>query len=243
MLYVWCVCIYQSRPFRETLPWTPAQVDQRWPQTAVGCVAGRSSPALRRQPATGRRCWEQGPSASARCPLAHRALALCTWHRRANQVGPYEQLCFEGDVYPLPSGGLFAVEGSGELRYDWAYGLKLALFADLGMLSPSLMEVQPARDFRGSVGTGFRYDTPIGPLRFDVSFRPLYPEDLGPAVTTRCDGSEYHDPKTNRLSTRRSDMFSNWANWRGTSDRPPLAVVFYLAIGEAIGDSPTIAFP
>lgn len=164
---------------------------------------------------------------------------------RPSQVGPYETLCTYSDVanggglfglfgdgttteqvthYHLPSGGTVAAEMSAELRYDWIYGITLATFVDTGILSPNWAELTPD-DFRASAGVGARYDTLIGPLRFDLSFRPLYPEDDGPERFRLCQDGD--------LEGRRFDFFSNFERWRGDS-RPGVAMVFFFTIGEAI---------
>jgi outer membrane protein assembly factor BamA len=153
---------------------------------------------------------------------------------RTGQVGPYEILCDGDDLFILPRGGTIAAEASGELRYDWAYGLKLALFVDGGLLAEDWASLG-ADDLRISAGTGFRYDTPVGPFRFDISFRRLYPEDLAASAYTKCaDRVTTLASGKDVLLARPYDLFSNWQTWRGTRDRPPLAVVFFLAIGEAI---------
>ncbi|MFT4622962.1 MAG: outer membrane protein assembly factor BamA [Myxococcota bacterium] len=156
---------------------------------------------------------------------------------RNSQVGPYEILCSGEDQFILPRGGNLSAETSGELRYDWAYGIKLATFVDAGILAED-WESLALDDFRWSAGTGLRYDTPIGPLRLDVSFRRLYPEDLAADAYTKCQdrtatvGRAGHEKEV--LMARASDFFSNFSSWRGTRDRPPFAMVFFLAIGEAI---------
>ena len=153
---------------------------------------------------------------------------------RTNQVGAYEILCDGDDLFILPRGGTIAGELSGELRYDWAYGIKLAAFVDGGVLAEDWRTLG-FDDLRVSAGTGFRYDTPVGPLRLDVSFRRLYPEDLAASAYTKCaDRVTTLASGKDVLLARPYDFFSNWQAWRGTRERPPLAMVFFLAIGEAI---------
>jgi outer membrane protein assembly factor BamA len=163
---------------------------------------------------------------------------------RANQVGPYTTLCtyeaatrrdgFLGLVgapedyervtrYHLPEGGSVAAQASAELRYDWVYGVLLSGFVDAGALATDLSTVGPD-DLRVSVGVGARYDTVVGPLRFDVAARPLYPEDLGPARYAQC--------RTVDAVPRTVDFVDNFVDDRAS--RFPLAIVFYLTFGEAI---------
>ncbi len=169
---------------------------------------------------------------------------------RQNQVGPYTTLCttepyesngaffgFLGNgetetleqvqLFHLPEGGNLAVETSLELRYDWIYGITVATFVDAGMLSPVLWDPQGWVDgIRASAGAGLRYDTLVGPLRFDLSFRPQYPEDDGPE---RYEGNQC-DPADEE--PRIHDFFANFAGLRG-DNHPPLSMVFFLTIGEA----------
>jgi translocation and assembly module TamA len=153
---------------------------------------------------------------------------------RFDQVGPYDMLCTQdpddpSDVshFALPHGGRLALESSSEFRYDWAYGIKLATFVDAGFIAPNFQTVRLDQQFRWSTGVGMRYNTLIGPVRFDLSFRRLYPEDLGPAAFIFCNSDESREE-------RAYDFFSVFEQYRGTRNRAPVAMVFFLAIGEAI---------
>ncbi len=164
---------------------------------------------------------------------------------RQNQVGPYETLCTRDQVsrggglfglfgepetstqvtlYHLPTGGNVAAETSAELRYDWVYGVVLATFADVGVLAPSWGELG-TDDLRYSGGVGMRYDTLIGPLRLDLSFRPRFPEDEGPTLERLCREGE--------AEPRRSDFFDNFSGLRGDG-HPSFGMVFFFTIGESI---------
>ncbi|MEQ1500861.1 MAG: BamA/TamA family outer membrane protein [Myxococcota bacterium] len=169
---------------------------------------------------------------------------------RPNQVGPYSTLCtyvqtpsvgglFGGDGgttteqlvrYNLPSGGTWSGEVSGELRYDWAYGVTFALFADGGVLRNDLNALT-TNDFRGSAGVGLRYDTIVGPVRFDLSFRPLYPEDYGPQ-RAGTDGYLQCRVPADKIP-RVFDFFSNFPGLRDDK-HPPFALVFFITFGEAL---------
>ena len=79
-----------------------------------------------------------------------------------NRVGPHTD-----DNAPL--GGHSLVEGSTEVRFSIIGPLGGVLFVDFGQVfEPSL--VYHLDQLRYAVGPGIRYDTPIGPLRFDVGF-------------------------------------------------------------------------
>jgi outer membrane protein insertion porin family len=162
---------------------------------------------------------------------------------RTNQVGDYDTLCTYNEVttggglfglgeqseetrltrYHLPKGGSVASDGTVELRYDWAYGLVLAAFVDGGVLADSITTMK-ASDLRGSAGVGVRYQTPVGPLRFDISIRDLYAEDFGPANYRNClDGDR---------QPRIYDVFSNFPGLR-EENHPSFAMVFFFTIGTA----------
>ena len=164
---------------------------------------------------------------------------------RPNQVGPYETLCTTttsntggglfglfGEstptesvtYYHLPTGGTVAAETSAEIRYDWIYGITLATFVDVGVLAPSWPELG-LDDIRASAGIGTRYDTLIGPLRFDLSFRPLYPEDQAPSKFRLCAPEDEQG--------RTFDFFGNFKALRGDA-HPPFATVFFFTIGESL---------
>jgi outer membrane protein insertion porin family/translocation and assembly module TamA len=70
----------------------------------------------------------------------------------------------------LPLGGFSLWEANAELRFPLLGDLRGALFADMADVSPYKL------DFRFnhphlSVGLGFRYGTPIGPVRLDIGYR------------------------------------------------------------------------
>jgi len=72
-----------------------------------------------------------------------------------------------------PQGGRTMLNVNVELRRAMYKNFGIVLFSDLGILiQDSIQDVQCCSNniFTGS-GFGFRYDTPIGPLRFDVGFK------------------------------------------------------------------------
>jgi outer membrane protein insertion porin family len=78
------------------------------------------------------------------------------------------------DVSPLsngfPIGGLSVLEGSSELRVPLAGKWGAVAFLDYGnsWAEPRYINL---RDLRAAVGPGLRYQTPIGPARFDVGYQ------------------------------------------------------------------------
>lgn len=149
---------------------------------------------------------------------------------RTGTVGPYEALCSYDDIGEpvndnLPYGGTISIQSSFEVRYPWINGITFASFVDAGILAEDAGSISSDL-FRASAGVGARYDTLVGPVRFDVSFRPLYPEDQGPEKAPTCTDSAE--------GARVYDLFSAFPKFQQSGNRPPFAMVFYLAIGEAI---------
>lgn len=142
---------------------------------------------------------------------------------RTGQLGPYVALWNpDRTVTYLPLGGNLALESSAEVRYPWLYGITWATFVDAGALAETPGQLG-FDDVRASAGVGFRYDTVVGPVRLDVSFRPLYPEDRSVQSWL---------PETAGRPPRRSyDLISGL--FPGI-EHPDFAVVLFLAIGEAI---------
>lgn len=70
----------------------------------------------------------------------------------------------------LPLGGHSMLEASAEVRVPLWGNVGLVLFADAGNAWEPSWEVDLG-DLRYTVGPGLRYNTPIGPLRFDVGYQ------------------------------------------------------------------------
>lgn len=72
--------------------------------------------------------------------------------------------------FGFPIGGLSMLEGSAELRVDVWGRFGAAAFVDYGNVWAESWTIDPA-DLRYAVGSGLRYETPIGPARFDVGYQ------------------------------------------------------------------------
>jgi outer membrane protein assembly factor BamA len=70
----------------------------------------------------------------------------------------------------LPLGGFTLWELSGEFRFPLLGELRGAIFADAADVSPDAVDFRFDRPHL-SGGLGFRYGTPIGPVRFDIGYR------------------------------------------------------------------------
>jgi outer membrane protein insertion porin family/translocation and assembly module TamA len=81
----------------------------------------------------------------------------------------------------LPVGGLSLWEASGELRFDVSGPLSLNAFCDASDVSPVAVDIRLDRPHL-SCGPGLRYDTPVGPIRFDIGVRIPELQILAPNV-------------------------------------------------------------
>ncbi|HEX6590155.1 MAG TPA: BamA/TamA family outer membrane protein [Longimicrobiales bacterium] len=84
----------------------------------------------------------------------------------------------QGDVAFVPLGGTALAIASVELRMPSPFLtdlLDLAFFVDAGALSTgTLLDIQP-EDLRYTPGFGLRINTPVGPARLDLAYRPHGP--------------------------------------------------------------------
>jgi outer membrane protein insertion porin family len=86
------------------------------------------------------------------------------------------------DFEPRPLGGNFVVEGSVEARFPVWRDLFGAAFVDGGMVRQKTNPALPRRRAAITPGFGFRYRSPVGPIRADIGFNPGTTESL-PVVT------------------------------------------------------------
>jgi outer membrane protein insertion porin family len=83
-------------------------------------------------------------------------------------VPPVESDTLDPGGYPLGGNGLLLFNG--ELRVPVGRGVKVVGFADVGNVYRGVSDVS-LRELRPALGTGFRYKSPVGPLRFDLGFK------------------------------------------------------------------------
>jgi len=185
---------------------------------------------------------------------------------RINQVGPYDCVCLaeeealvEGPFWPftretggtrlepnptfLPRGGRISALVSGELRRRWPSGRGVALFGDVGVLARSYKELAPANlphSLRWGAGIGFRQQTPVGPIRFDLAARPVFPEDGAPmrsdALNTTSDPADpdYYRGRYYGCDDIPDARLPERATGIRLGDKVPIVFNLAIAIGEAL---------
>jgi outer membrane protein assembly complex protein YaeT len=82
--------------------------------------------------------------------------------------GRYEISPLSGFGFPI--GGLSMLEGSSEVRLPLKGKFGAAAFVDFGNVWADSWSID-LNDLRYAVGPGLRYETPIGPARFDVGYQ------------------------------------------------------------------------
>lgn len=86
------------------------------------------------------------------------------------------------DFEPRPLGGNLLVEGSVEARFPVWRDLVGAAFVDAGLVTQKTSPDLPRRKGAVTPGFGFRYASPVGPIRADIGFAPTSRESL-PVIT------------------------------------------------------------
>lgn len=86
------------------------------------------------------------------------------------------------DFEPRPLGGNFVVEGSVEARFPVWQQLSGAVFVDAGQVKQKTSPDLPRSRAGITPGFGFRYRSPVGPIRADIGINPGRSETL-PVVT------------------------------------------------------------
>jgi outer membrane protein assembly factor BamA len=82
------------------------------------------------------------------------------------------------DFEPRPVGGSTLLEGSVEYRFRLWRALDMAVFVDAGVVGEG--DVSTLTRGTGAItpGFGFRYTTPVGPIRVDLGIKPRLSENL-----------------------------------------------------------------
>lgn len=134
-----------------------------------------------------------------------------------------------GEFDPRPIGGSTLLEGSVEYRFPIWGPLEMALFVDGGIVGEG--DVNTITDGTAAVtpGFGFRYTTPVGPIRVDLGIKPRLAENL--AIVTEIvdeNGQRRIVPlQQEKAYDPLEDASNKW--WRQVLDR----LTLHLSIGQA----------
>jgi outer membrane protein assembly factor BamA len=108
--------------------------------------------------------------------------ALCTSGTDVTACNPNAGGLLDRDFEPRPLGGNFVMEGSIEAHFPVWQDLIGAAFIDAGTVSQRTNPALPKKRSAITPGFGFRYKSPVGPIRADIGFNPGGTESL-PVVT------------------------------------------------------------
>jgi len=110
------------------------------------------------------------------------ANAACLTGTDVTTCDPNAPKLKDRDFVPRPLGGNFVVEGSVEARFPVWGQLTGAVFVDAGMVTQRTSPDLPRRKGAVTPGFGFRYRSPVGPIRADIGIAPASSESL-PVIT------------------------------------------------------------
>ena len=92
------------------------------------------------------------------------------------RLAPKVEYCLsENNCDTLRIGGRTMVLGNAELRVHTVESVYVVTFLDVGDVQYGVLTVQPS-EWNYSVGAGFRFDTPVGKVRFDMGVRVNNPK-------------------------------------------------------------------
>ncbi len=130
---------------------------------------------------------------------------------------------------PRPVGGSTLLEGSVEYRFGVWRSLDMALFVDAAVVGEGDVGTLTRGTSAITPGFGFRYTTPVGPIRVDLGIKPRLAENL-PIITEVVDDSGRRtivDLDQTKAYDPLEDSGKGW--WRQALDR----LTLHLSIGQA----------
>jgi outer membrane protein assembly factor BamA len=131
------------------------------------------------------------------------------------------------DFEPRPVGGSTLVEGSVEYRFGLWRELDMALFVDAAVVGEGDVSTLTRGTSAITPGFGFRYRTPVGPIRVDLGIKPKLAENL-PIVTEVIDDAGVR--RIVPLQQRKAyNPLEDSNGWRKVLDR----LTLHLSIGQA----------
>jgi outer membrane protein insertion porin family/translocation and assembly module TamA len=132
-----------------------------------------------------------------------------------------------GEFQPRPTGGTSLLEGSVEYRFPIWKKLHGAVFVDGAFVGQGPFEDVTKGTGALTPGFGFRYISPVGPIRVDLGVRPTLEEDL--TVITQTTTPEGTPALVRLFQLKRYDPVEGGGGLRQVLNR----LTLHLSIGQA----------
>jgi outer membrane protein assembly factor BamA len=132
------------------------------------------------------------------------------------------------DFEPRPVGGSTLLEGSVEYRFGFWRSLDMALFVDAAVVGEGNVSTLTRGTSAITPGFGFRYTTPVGPVRIDLGIKPRLAENL-PIVTEVVDDNGVRRIVPLQQKKAYDPLEDSAGGWRQVLDR----LTLHLSIGQA----------
>ena len=154
--------------------------------------------------------------------------ALCT--RDELLAGDCDEAATLGssNFEPRPVGGSTLLEGSVEYRFGIWRSLDMALFVDAAVVGEGDVSTLTKGTSAITPGFGFRYATPVGPIRVDLGIKPRLAENL-PIVTEVLDDDGFRRIVPLQQTKAYDPLEDSASGWRKVLDR----LTLHLSIGQA----------
>ena len=154
--------------------------------------------------------------------------ALCT--RDELLAGDCDEAATLGssNFEPRPVGGSTLLEGSVEYRFGIWRSLDMALFVDAAVVGEGDVSTLTKGTSAITPGFGFRYATPVGPIRVDLGVKPRLAENL-PIVTEVVDDDGFRRIVPLQQTKAYDPLEDSASGWRKVLDR----LTLHLSIGQA----------
>ena len=129
---------------------------------------------------------------------------------------------------PRPVGGSTLLEGSVEYRFGIWRSLDMAVFVDAAVVGEGDVSTLTRGTSAVTPGFGFRYTTPVGPIRVDLGIKPKLAENL-PIVTELVDDDGFRRIVPLQQTKAYDPLEDASKGWRKVLDR----LTLHLSIGQA----------
>jgi outer membrane protein assembly factor BamA len=154
--------------------------------------------------------------------------ALCTRDELLARDCPGAATPTSSNFEPRPVGGSTLLEGSVEYRFGIWRSLDMAVFVDAAVVGEGDVSTLTRGTSAITPGFGFRYTTPVGPIRVDLGIKPRLAENL-PIVTELVDENGFREIIPLKQTKAYDPLEDPKKGWRQVLDR----LTLHLSIGQA----------